>query len=389
MRRLLMLAAGAVLAVCSAIPANASAGWTVQPTPSPPVALSDGLSAVSCASAGSCAAVGNYDTTAGNEFGLAEHWNGSKWAVQSNPSGNHASLNGVACPSATRCVAVGSGSSSGSDSILLAESWNGTKWTAMAVPAPPGMTNGSLSAVACPSASDCFAAGTYNVSGGAQQVVIEKWNGTAWAAQAVPSRPGSMSGIACQSASSCFAVGTDGDTSLVLVEHWNGTSWIVQGTAALPGNPVPGTPDPVDANLSGVSCTATDCTAAGFVDYNTDSGVPDGQFTLAEQWNGRKWVFQNTTDSGAAEDQYADALSAVSCTSSTHCTAVGAWLEHDEGGFGLISMTWNGVKWASQNINAPDSGFGHLTGVACATACTAVGNYENSDDSEVALAERN
>ena len=388
MRRILGFgAAVAALTVWAAVPAAAAAGWSQQATPNPPVSVHDGLSAVWCASASACTAVGFYDTSAGNQFGLVEHWNGSTWTVQSNPSG-HGELAGVACTSAASCIAVGS---AGPGSALLAESWNGTRWTAQPVPVPSGASSASLNGVECSGAASCLAAGTFAGTNGVQHVLIERWNGSTWSVQAVPSRAGQLYGISCLSAASCFAVGTDGVTGLVLAEHWNGSSWVVQGTPALPH--IEGGP-PASAQLSGVSCSGTVCMATGSLSgpFSTPESTPVR--TLGELWNGAKWVLQTTPDAGAGTGGSGGGtaeLNGVSCVSATSCTATGAFTSDNDFPVIVMAARWNGTKWANVAITDPSGGGGSsLNAVSCrTTACTAVGYYDNASHVQVSLAERN
>ncbi len=61
-------------------------------------------------------------------------------------------------------------------------------------------------------------------------------------------------------ASTCVAVGflrTGANMIMTLAEHWNGKKWVVRGTPALPAAQ--------SANLTSVSCPALlVCTATGF-----------------------------------------------------------------------------------------------------------------------------
>jgi hypothetical protein len=64
------------------------------------------VSAVSCASAVACTAVGwtNPNDLTG---GAVWEWNGSSWSSEPTPDASRTSLIGVSCLSQTRCVAVG------------------------------------------------------------------------------------------------------------------------------------------------------------------------------------------------------------------------------------------------------------------------------------------
>ena len=101
------------------------------------------LSAVSCVSAKSCTAVGSSvagypsdDNTDYYTLMLAEHWNGSRWSVQSapspvaNPSYNpeYPTFSGVSCSSTMACTAVGPFPTNDGPQVALAERWNGHAW---------------------------------------------------------------------------------------------------------------------------------------------------------------------------------------------------------------------------------------------------------------------
>ena len=187
-RGFMVVAAGAVLAVCSAVPAGASAGWMVQPTPNPPGVQDSYLAGVTCTPAAECMAVGGYyQTSTGDEVTLAEFFNGSTWAIVPTPNvGSDSELAGVACASATSCIAVGS---SGGGSAPLVEDWNGSTWTIQAVPGA-----GALNVIKCFGSASCVAVGT----GSGSLPLIESWNGTKWTVQATPAAsPGQLYGVSC------------------------------------------------------------------------------------------------------------------------------------------------------------------------------------------------
>ena len=87
--------------------------WTVQPTANPAASQGSSLSAVSCTSATSCTAVGQYQSSNVVNFGalqtLAETWDGTTWTIAStpNPSTTHDLLLGVSCGTSQVCTAVG------------------------------------------------------------------------------------------------------------------------------------------------------------------------------------------------------------------------------------------------------------------------------------------
>jgi hypothetical protein len=83
--------------------------WQVQRSPRPSGAADAFLEGVSCPTATACTAAGNFSTSTSTDLTLAQHWDGTTWAVQPtpNPGGGGDDLSAVACPSTTSCVAVG------------------------------------------------------------------------------------------------------------------------------------------------------------------------------------------------------------------------------------------------------------------------------------------
>jgi hypothetical protein len=122
---------------------------------------------------------------------------------------------------------------------------------------------------------------------------------------------------------------------------------------------------------AGPNGTFSSTTADPPPDYETFTTGPSK--TLAEHWDGMGWTIQTTPNRTGGQNS---ALSGVSCTSATGCTAVG----------GALAERWDGTSWTIQTT--PPGG--SLSGVSCtsATACTAVGLSTNSADLVVTLAER-
>jgi hypothetical protein len=245
--------------------------WTIQTMPVPAGAPGGELDSVSCASPASCTAVGWYVPTAGGEnLPLAEHWDGTSWAVQAAvaPAGG-GELLGVSCPTALDCIAVGE--SSGPTGVL-AERWNGTRWAVQAMPRPAG-TNMTLAGMSCKAPERCIAVGSETTSAGGGTTttgaVVERSNGPTWTLQADAAPSGtSLAGVSCPSSRSCTAVGVNVPAgappvpTTAVAEHWDGTNWALQT--------VPEPSGTFGAELSGVWCLATlNCTAVG--DYGTGS----------------------------------------------------------------------------------------------------------------------
>jgi len=372
----------AVALVCAPMAASAAPGWTVQPTPNPPGVTQVNLNAVSCTSATTCTAVGISVGSSGPIVTLAEAWDGASWTTQATPNPSKATgavLNGVSCSSATACTAVGNYSDSSGNTKTLAEAWDGPTWVIQHTPNPLATTNAVLSGVSCTSSTACTAVGHYTGSASIA-TLAEAWNGTKWVIQHTAD-PAGMSvveflGVSCASGVACSAVGFSLDSSnhnVMLAEAWNGTKWVIQHTTTPLGT--------TSAVLRGVSCTAnTACTAVG------DSIGSSAFLTLAETWNGKKWVLQKTPN--PAVTTIGSFLTSVSCASSTDCTAVG-YNDAIPPGSVTVAEAWNGTKWVIQpTLNPPGAQQSYLNGVSCssATVCNAVG-YANIGSGAQALSE--
>ena len=223
-------------------------------------------------------------------------------------------------------------------------------------PSPnPAVLTGQLNWVSCPAANSCVAVGTYSKASGAGVTLAERWDGSSWRVQPVPSPAGAawsaLAGVSCVSPSACEAVGITVSRSRVwrpLAERWNGTRWQIQPIQSSGGN-----------YLIGVSCTSpTACTAVGGPARGASGNA------LAVRWDGSRWRVQPTTSPAGAF------LAGVACTSSSACTAVGG------SAAGTLAERWNGTTWSIQATANPPQGGGFLDGVAClsSSACTAVGN---------------
>ena len=337
--------------------------------------VASGLVGVSCASARTCIAVGYGTATTGESTTLAERWDGSRWRIQRSPvpAGTvSAGLSGVSCPSPRTCTAVGQFFNSGQRELPLAERWDGTRWRIQPVPSPAGARRGAeLSAVSCPSADRCFAVGQYFTKSGSV-ALGETWKGGRWTVQPLPGAVTNtyLLGVTCVTPRACVAVGSYG------TEIWNGTSWRFVPMATPTGGQV--------ISLNGVSCTsASACTAVG--SYFTRNAGP---LNLAETWNGTAWRVQATPNPMA---QGRNQLNSVSCTSPRACTAVGVDAASDFSPPGGFAEAWDGTRWRLQATPfPPGTVLAELFTVSCAVpgACTAVGTVAGQSMIMVTLALR-
>jgi hypothetical protein len=192
----------------------------------------------------------------------------------------------------------------------------------------------------------------------------ELWNGIGWSPRPTPKTDGDtstiLSAIACSSAAKCIAAGTQtigvgepmSATTSTLAEQWTGTRWRYQRVQ--PDSPATGVgaEDAIDA-LTGISCSVgSDCTAVGSASQDDDCRRCG---TLAERFIGHRWTLQRPSQ--------ANGLQSVSCPAVKLCVAVG----------GAAAQVWDGRTWKLRPI--PAARGGGLTGVSCPTRklCVAVG----------------
>jgi hypothetical protein len=372
-----LIVVSAALAATGAYVNAAGSGWAIQSTPHPTNA--EYLEAVSCPSATSCLAVGAGSGT------LAVRWNGTAWRSQTTPNpatGTEFSLNAVSCPTTTDCLAAGEYVSGGFD-LLLAERWNGSQWRLQSMPTPsPISSQVFVGGISCAATSACMLVGNHDNAAGAQVSIAERWNGLTWTILSVPVPSGakstSLNGVSCVSSSDCVAVGgydlSAGCCVQPLSERWNGTNWML-----LPAISVNAASD-----FNGISCpSSTSCDAVGFSSPGTSA-----LSTLAEHWNGSAWRVRTTPNPAGS---HSSDLWEVSCPSSGSCTAAGNDVE--AGGVSRVfAEGWNGTTWTTEAVPSPAGVFiTELYGVSCfsGSACTAVGDAQYTDSrGQQTLAER-
>lgn len=289
-----------------------------------------------------------------------------------DPAQNSAFLQGVSCADATTCIAVGY-TGQGPAEQLLTERWNGTAWSKKTAPTPSGTTSAQFTGVSCTSTSACIAVGNFVTASG-RLPLAEQWNGTSWnvlATAAPPAGAGGFLGVACSSATACTAVGNQGNPAQTLAERWNGSTWTVQTTQDPSGV--------FDDEFWGVSCpTGGVCFAVGTDDTNT------GGHSIAEVWRNGSWQSVTVPEpSGATQS----GLLGVDCGTGTKCQAVGFAIGSPEPG--LLAESWNGTALTPESVPGPSgSSTGELAGVSCTSgaSCRAVGEAEDANGLSQSLA---
>jgi hypothetical protein len=302
--------------------------WSPVVAPTASGMLADWLFSVSCATAGSCVAVGYFFALkdGGTADMLIETLAHGTWSVSPIPSLGggivDSFLNGVSCTSPTRCVAVGFTLSSKFKPRPLIVTLTDGSWSVMPGPSlGPGA--GGLQSVWCAKRGSCTAVG-YRTSGSTDEALVESSSGGSWGITPSPGsgpvglvRPG-LDSVSCLKAAACVAVGRlKGPVPTIEVQTNQG--WTMMKS------PDPNSKDGA-TGLSGISCTnTTSCVAVGDLAAAPNASAkntPDGAFAspfgpLIETSFADTWRIGSLPGSSPG-----GGLHAVSCSGQT-CVAVG------------------------------------------------------------------
>jgi hypothetical protein len=371
------------------------ATWTPVAVPKPASATSSSsLTVVTCPAAAVCLAGGSY-RSAGQQQGLLLSGHDRSWTATTAPlpanaaAAPQARISALACASAITCVAVGQYAASTSRAGLLITG-HGSAWSGRAAPLPADagpQPDATLVSVACPAVTSCTAAGSYVDGLGNRQGMLVLLRGTGWSAVRAPLPPdakvpgATLTAVACPSTTSCVAVGSYSGATRGFAVASVGTSWTAAAT------PVPaGAAMQAKASFRSIACGTGGCVAVG--SYTSADGSTQGLLVT-----GQGTVFTAVraalpADAAPAQGSPGAQLTSVSCPSATWCVAAGTYTDAaGEAQTLLLSRTasaWTAVK-APSPANARTVGSqaqGSLTpptisSVACwATAsCVAVGGY--------------
>jgi hypothetical protein len=329
-------------------------------------------------------AVGSY-TLNGAQTPLAEHWNGAKWTrVEARNAGLYDNvLAGVADVNATDTWAVGY-YYTGSRNEPLIEHWNGVKWGVWPSPTISSPYGAQLNAVAAVSPTNIYAVGwVYTSYSGDTQSLIEHWNGSDWKVVPSPNVAGSLvenlGSISVVNADDVWVgavyVGAGQNTGFhrTLSLHWNGKTWAI----VLPLNE-----NTSSNNFNGIAAFSTGVFATG--DYY-DLKTADFR-TLAEYYNGTKWVAQASANVTTVQTD----LFGMAGVSPTEVVSVGSYFV--AGVARTFAMLWNGTKasyYITPNVGKTPNFFNGASKIPGTTDVWAVGGTDNaSNNPDQGLIER-
>jgi hypothetical protein len=291
-------------------------------------------------------------------------------------------VSGVSCVSADACKVVGSVRASPGHGVM---GWDGKQWRLEVTPNPDPARGEGLRAydflrgVACTSSKLCVAVGGYAMSlskpDGEHIVPVdrplaERWNGVRWSLLPFPGLPtggqaGDLAAVSCTRPIACMAVGSFDDGS----DRNGGERMLAElwngRTWSVQDMPAPERVR--DPYITALSCSSSNsCIAVGSSKFGNEGP------TFAELWNGRGWSAQLMPQVTAPD--YPTQLSSVSCTSSRACIAVGEYSSSN--GFQALAERWNGTSWTVQHTPRAHGATDYLEGVSCTSkrACMAVGS---------------
>jgi len=388
------------------------------------------LQAVACTSTTVCVAVGYYNPTNGDRLPLIDVLTGTTWSAVpvTLPIGPPAAfpnpeveVPSISCPAAGSCVAVGAYdtvTSSGNALVTgLILSQGATGWTTSEAPLAglsPGANTSSvaglldaLQSVSCTAVGSCVAVGGYKDTNPYYQGLIETLSGSTWTAQTAPTSPlvtatdpyvdlGGVSCVPSASPISCVATGIYSPTNPAsasaptpiagLLETLSGTAWTAAAAPMTNLTPTPATTP--DVLFGGVSCPAVgSCVAVGSYEDNST-----GTDALIETETNGTWASSTGLETGlspAAETggETTAGLLGVDCVAVEECQAVGDYTDTNGSSEGLIETLTGGTWQATTALLSgplvtppasttdPDA---QLTTVACPSTqlCFSAGSYD-------------
>jgi hypothetical protein len=214
--------------------------WKIVPTPD--LGRFDNyLMGVAVAGSHNVWAVGEYSQHGTVYRTLVEHWNGRSWTIVHSPNvgPSHNALAAVTVGGGRNVWAVGHYERGTNDTYhTLAEHWNGSSWAVVATPNVVGTHNFSrgdgFDGVTAAGRHDVWAVGFHYDDGrAANRSLIEHWNGNSWSVMSTPTvgdRDYPLAAAVRDGIGGVWAVGTYDDTqghAYTLTEHAAGASWSV------------------------------------------------------------------------------------------------------------------------------------------------------------------
>ena len=308
------------------------------------------LQAVSCVSRVACTAVGEMENYATGGFAVsaavATLENGA-WKTTFVPLPSDAGVpqlplsEAFSCSSAHACAGSSTyGATDGVDGLVVSRS--GAEWRASKAPLPAGAGIGRqsvyLAGIVCKGADSCLAAGSYLDSAGRRRALLLSESAGVWKATVPPAPRGvqeaELDAVACATPRSCTALGDNGAEKLFALTESSG-SWRVAD--------VPTPKGAKDEPFHYWDDDTLSCPAAGHCVGIGGYYPPDDRspvFIATE--SGNRWSSIEAPQVGNVyknNDSSPD-ISSITCTSRSSCEAFGVY--SDTAGYGageLLSLS--------------------------------------------------
>ncbi len=296
----------------------------------------DAFSTVTCSSPGNCTAAGGYADENGYVVPMTESSINGVWQpavpIKFPDDFNHDSVNSfhaVSCSSAGNCAAVGYAFDFDINNV---SSFSSTSTNGVWAPAVV-LRNSTLVAVSCPAVGQCTAAGSMKDADDSSTAITVPLISGSWRSPNVavidsallePYGDGSsFNAIDCASIASCTAVGTYGGLNWImqsLVASSTNGVWTTTAPMQYPGAHTPGN---FNAGLFAVSCSrAFFCSAAGYL-----QAVEGGYEAVTVTQRNGVWgeMIPATFANGVANTRHDDFFTSISCAAAGSCTAAGSY----------------------------------------------------------------
>ncbi len=366
--------------------------WDIESLPTPAGALSSTLAEVTCTAATACTAVGSYVDSAEVRKAMAIRWNGSSWSLQSVPFPSGAGLSelvGISCTAESECLAVGSFVNSAEVTKTLATVWKSGTWVIAPTPEPAGAELSQLYDVSCLPSDACTAVGTYFDSGGNQKTLaLRRSSAAIWSIQSTPNQSGALSnsltGVYCPTSTLCYSIGVieQGSKDLPIMLAWGGGTW---GQLPIDAEALGAS----SVRLQAISCfSPVNCKTAGVVAFGRSAADRNLVYTFdSATWTvSEAGIYHRAwlrLDASAATRQ----LNGISCVEALSCFAVGG-ASSEAGIRGGQVAVWSGEDWSIKAAAAPPGAkASELFAVSCvsSSSCKAVGRFTNSEGNVLAM----
>jgi hypothetical protein len=345
---------------------------------------------MACASAGNCSGGGFYQDSTGQQGFVVDERDGTWGSAEQVPglealnTAGNASLGSVACASAGDCSAGGTYSTAATDGLqgFVVSEKNGVWGKAKELPGLGALNTGgeaNLVGVSCASAGNCALGGAYYTVGGQfEAFVATEKNGTWGSAREVPGTAQlNVGGSAGVMSLSCASAGNCSAGGTYTDGSGQSRAFVVEETKGTWGHAtqVPGLAalNKGGAYVSSVSCSsAGNCGAVG--NYTDSSG---GQMFVVNETGGT-WGDAEEIPGTAGLNMGDGFASGVSCGSTGNCGATG-WYGLANGDSAAFVVSESGGIWGDAEpvpglaAFAPDGSNGEIVSCASANHCSASG----------------